>query len=84
MSDEYLEELDGDFDKVKKAFQRELTAIRTGRASPQLLNNVQVTVASYGANMPLNQLASISAPDPRLLVAAAPTLVPIFLCICCV
>jgi len=68
VSDEYLDAMTEDFDKVKAAFNRDLSSVRTGRASPQILENVQVVVASYGATMPLNQLASISAPDPRLLV----------------
>jgi len=68
MSDEYLEGMNDDFAKVVTAFQRELVSVRTGRASPQMLENVQVHVAAYGASMPINQLASISAPDARLLV----------------
>jgi ribosome recycling factor len=49
-----------------EALQRELTAIRTGRASPALVERLQVDY--YGAATPLNQLASISAPEPRMLV----------------
>ncbi len=65
---EYLDDMKGDFAKVEEAFKRELTAIRTGRASPKLLENVQVDVAAYGSKMPINQLATVSAPDARLLV----------------
>jgi ribosome recycling factor len=68
MSDEYLEAMHDDFKSAVAHFERNLVSVRTGRASPQMLENVQVHVASYGANMPLNQLASISAPDARLLV----------------
>jgi len=68
MSDEYLEGMNDDFKGVIGRYERNLVSIRTGRASPQMLENVQVHVASYGANMPINQLASISAPDARLLV----------------
>ncbi len=68
MSDEYLEGMPEDFSKVLGGFKRELVSVRTGRASPQMLENVQVHVAAYGAKMPLNQLASISAPDARMLV----------------
>ncbi len=68
MSEEYLESMKEDFDKVVQSLQREFTAIRTGRASPQLLDSVQVAVSSYGATMPLKQLATVSAPDARLLV----------------
>ena len=46
----------------------EMQGVRTGRASPQLLENVQVHVQSYGSNMPINNLANITAPDARLLI----------------
>lgn len=68
MSDEYLKEMKADFGKVEEALKRELTTIRTGQATPRLLENVQVEVAAYGSKMPINQLATISAPEPRLLV----------------
>lgn len=45
---------------------RELRAIRTGRANPAVLEDVQVD--AYGAMTPLVQLAAITAPEPRLLV----------------
>lgn len=68
MLDEYLDSMKDDFGKVIDAFKRDLASVRTGRATPQLLDSVRVEVASYGAVMPLNQLATISAPEPRLLV----------------
>jgi ribosome recycling factor len=68
MSEEYLEAMSDDFKGAVSQFERHLVTVRTGRASPQMLENVQVHVASYGANMPINQLASISAPDARMLV----------------
>ena len=43
----------------------DLGGLRTGRASVNLLD--PVTVEVYGANMPLNQVATVSAPEPRLL-----------------
>jgi ribosome recycling factor len=43
----------------------ELAGLRTGRASPGLLEHIQVE--AYGSHMPLNQLATISVPEPRLL-----------------
>jgi ribosome recycling factor len=46
--------------------REEFTTVRTGRASPAILN--RVTVDYYGAPTPLNQLASFSVPEPRLLV----------------
>ncbi len=52
--------------KAMDALRRELDTIRTGRASPSLVE--RVTVDYYGAATPLNQLAGISVPEPRLLV----------------
>lgn len=46
-------------------FAKELGGLRTGRASPSLLDNVQVEV--YGTKMPINQVATVSAPEARLL-----------------
>lgn len=46
--------------------QEELSSLRTGRANPKLLD--RVTVDYYGTQVPLNQLASFSVPEPRLLV----------------
>jgi ribosome recycling factor len=48
-----------------EALKHDLGGLRTGRASTALLDPIQVEV--YGANMPLNQVATISAPEPRLL-----------------
>ena len=44
----------------------ELSAIRTGRATPSLLN--RVTVDYYGTQTPMSQLAQFSVPEPRMLV----------------
>jgi ribosome recycling factor len=46
-------------------FKQELGGLRTGRASTSLLDHIQVE--AYGSHMPLNQLATISVPEPRLL-----------------
>lgn len=51
---------------VIEATKKELAAVRTGRANPALLN--KVIVDYYGTPTPLNQLATITAPDARLLV----------------
>ena len=47
------------------SLKQELGGLRTGRASSALLDHVQVE--AYGSHMPLNQLATISVPEPRLL-----------------
>ncbi|HUQ18696.1 MAG TPA: ribosome recycling factor [Gemmatimonadaceae bacterium] len=52
-------------DKALEASKRELSSIRTGKASVSLLDTVRVD--AYGQTMPLNQVASVSAPEPRLL-----------------
>jgi len=48
-----------------EALKHDLAGLRTGRANTSLLD--PVTVEVYGANMPLNQVATVSAPEPRLL-----------------
>ncbi|SFG01086.1 ribosome recycling factor [Sporolactobacillus nakayamae] len=53
-------------EKAVKAFQRELVTVRAGRANPSLLN--KVTVEYYGAETPINQVASITVPEARLLL----------------
>ena len=53
-------------DKVITAFQRELATLRAGKATPSLLDRIEVNY--YGTMTPLNQLAGISAPEMRLLV----------------
>lgn len=53
-------------DKAKERLGRELARVRTGRASPALLDDIRIE--AYGTPMPLNQLATISATDARLLV----------------
>ena len=67
MTDEYLDAMAEDFKKALAAFEKDLGSVRTGQASPQILDSVQVHVASYGSSMPLKQLAKISAPDARML-----------------
>jgi ribosome recycling factor len=47
------------------ALKTELSGLRTGRASSNLLEPVQVE--AYGSNMPLNQVATVTVPEPRLL-----------------
>jgi len=51
---------------VIESTRRDLAAIRTGRANPALLDRVQVEY--YGTLTPLKQLATVSAPEPRLLL----------------
>lgn len=53
-------------DKAVEAVRREFGSVRSGKASPALLDTVRVD--AYGSKMPLNQVASVSAPEPRLLL----------------
>jgi ribosome recycling factor len=48
-----------------EALKRELAGLRTGRASAHLLDPVQVTV--YGSRMPINQVATVTVPEPRMI-----------------
>ena len=48
-----------------ESLKHDLAGLRTGRASTALLDPVQVVV--YGSSMPLNQVATVSAPEPRML-----------------
>jgi ribosome recycling factor len=66
--DEYLDSMNDDMNKALEALTQALATVRTGRATPKLLEGVQILVHAYGATMPINQLASIQAPDARLLV----------------
>lgn len=56
-------------ERMKKSIanlQKEFTAIRTGRANPAMFDGIKVNV--YGSDMPLNQIATISCPEARLVV----------------
>lgn len=66
--DEYIDEAESEMAAAVAHLDAELQKIRTGRATPKLLDPVSVEVQSYGASMPINQLATIQAADARLLV----------------
>ncbi len=52
-------------DRAIAAFERELTKLRTGRANLQMLDGIRVEY--YGTPSPLNQVAALNIPDPRLI-----------------
>ncbi len=52
-------------DKTIEVFSRELSSLRTGRANAAMLDLVKVDV--YGQQMPINQVASITTPEPRMI-----------------
>lgn len=61
-----VDETKAGMEKSLRSLRAELQKIRTGRASASLLDGVQVDY--YGTPTPLNQLANLSTPDPRLIV----------------
>lgn len=66
MIDDVLSDAESRMGKAIDALQRDLGTIRTGRASPSLVERLSVDY--YGSSTPLNQLAGISVPESRLLV----------------
>jgi len=60
-----LNELKRRMQGAMQVLKQELSGLRTGRASPHLLDHVQAE--AYGTHMPLNQLATVSVPEPRLI-----------------
>jgi len=60
-----LNDIERRMDGALEALNREFGGLRTGRASPALLN--PLTVDAYGSQMPLNQVGTVNAPEARLL-----------------
>lgn len=65
MDQAILENAQEKMGKTKEVLRQEMQSIRAGRANPQLLDRIMVDY--YGVPTPLNQMANISAPEPRLL-----------------
>lgn len=61
-----LQEAKRRMENAIEALRREFASVRTGKATPALLDTVRVE--AYGSQVPLNQVATVSAPEPRLLV----------------
>jgi ribosome recycling factor len=66
MTEEIISDVEERMKKSVKNLQKEFAAIRTGRATPSIFDNVKVDV--YGMQMPINQVATISCPEARLIV----------------
>ncbi len=66
MNAQVLDELKKEMDHTLDVLRKELAKVRTGRASTALIEGVMV--GYYGTRTPLNQLAALSAPEPRLLL----------------
>ncbi len=65
MADPDMNDLIRRMDGAIEVLRKEFAGLRTGRATPSLLE--PVTVEAYGSEMPLSQLATISVPEPRML-----------------
>jgi ribosome recycling factor len=61
-----IKDMRGAMDKGIESTRREFASIRSGKASPNMLDTVRVDM--YGTSMALNQVASVSAPEPRVLI----------------
>lgn len=66
MIDDVLKELNTSIAKAHDALKRELSKLRTGRANASMLDGVRIDY--YGTPTPLNQMANISVPEPRLII----------------
>jgi ribosome recycling factor len=65
MLDDVQKELSTSITKAQDVLKRELTKLRAGRANPSLLDNIRVDY--YGTPTPLNQMAHVNVPEPRLI-----------------
>ena len=66
MTDKIIENARLKMEKSAALLAQELAKLRTGRASPALLDGIKVDY--YGSTLPLNQVATVSIPEPRLIV----------------
>ncbi len=66
MIDETIQELQSGIAKAHDALKRDLAKLRTGRASPDMLDSIRVDY--YGTPTPINQMASVTVPEARLLL----------------
>jgi ribosome recycling factor len=67
VADDVVKELHASIARTLESFRGELATVRTGRASLHMLDNVRVDY--YGSATPLNQVATLSVPEPRMIVA---------------
>lgn len=66
MIKETIDDLKSSIKKAEESLRRELAKVRTGRANPDVLDGVRVEY--YGTPTPLKQMASISVPEPRMIL----------------
>ena len=65
MIDDIILETEDKMDKAVQFLQQELSGLRTGKANPALVDTIQIDY--YGTPTPLNQVAALAVPDPRLI-----------------
>ncbi len=65
MPDFNKNELDQKMNKTISSFKKDLGTLRTGRANPAMLDLIRIDV--YGQKMPINQLATVTVPEPRTI-----------------
>ena len=65
MIDEILLDTEERMEKAVASLRSDLMGIRTGRASPALLDRIRVE--AYGSTLPLSQMATVAVPEPRLM-----------------
>lgn len=63
---DFLNDLDQRMKKTIEVLHKDFSVIRTGRASPAILD--RIVVSAYGQNMPIKQTATVSVPDPRTIM----------------
>ena len=65
MSEYNINEVSQKMNKTISSFKKDLSTLRTGRANPAMLDLIKVDV--YGQQMPINQIGSITTPEPRMI-----------------
>ena len=65
MSEYNINEVSQKMNKTISSFKKDLSTLRTGRANPAMLDLIRVDV--YGQQMPINQIGSITTPEPRMI-----------------
>ncbi len=66
MLEQILKNAEERMDKAVQTLKRDLVSVRAGRATPSMLD--KITVDYYGSQMPINQVATVNSPEPRMLV----------------
>ncbi|MEM7383746.1 MAG: ribosome recycling factor [Verrucomicrobiota bacterium] len=66
--DKFLADTKAAMAKILEFTSHEFTTVRTGKASPVLVESIDIKVAAYGSTMKLKELAMITTPEPRLLM----------------